>query len=221
MFFDVCPCTLIAVTGSDGKTTTTTIIAELLKAAGKTVHVGGNIGNPLLCQADEMRPEDYAVLELSSFQLMTMRQSPHIAVVTNLAPNHLDMHKDMAEYMAAKENIFRYQKPPGTSPFSMLDNDITRRAGRAVPRDRCGISAAGRSRRTACFCGARLSSAAKTDRRRVVMTDAGHPPARRTQRGELYGGHRCGGRSGARRGHPRFRPAASTAWSTASSWCAT
>ena len=61
VFFSVCPCTLIAVTGSDGKTTTTTIIAELLKAAGKTVHVGGNIGNPLLCQADEMRPEDYAV----------------------------------------------------------------------------------------------------------------------------------------------------------------
>ena len=79
-----------------------------LKAAGKTVHVGGNIGNPLLCRADEMHPEDYAVLELSSFQLMTMTHSPHIAVVTNLAPNHLDMHKSMEEYVAAKENIFRY-----------------------------------------------------------------------------------------------------------------
>ena len=132
VFFSVCPCTLLAVTGSDGKTTTTTIIAELLKAAGKTVHVGGNIGNPLLCQADEMRPEDYAVLELSSFQLMTMTQSPHIAVVTNLAPNHLDMHKGMEEYVAAKENIFRYQRPGDIAVFNQ-DNDITRQqAGRAV-----------------------------------------------------------------------------------------
>ena len=132
VFFEVCPCTLLAVTGSDGKTTTTTIIAELLKAAGKTVHVGGNIGNPLLCQADEMRPEDYAVLELSSFQLMTMRQSPHIAVVTNLAPNHLDMHKSMEEYVAAKENIFRYQSAGDVAVFN-LDNAITREQGTRAP----------------------------------------------------------------------------------------
>ena len=132
VFFHVCPCKTIAVTGSDGKTTTTTIIAELLKAAGRTVHVGGNIGQPLLCQADDMEPEDWAVLELSSFQLMTMDRSPHIAVVTNLAPNHLDVHKDMAEYVAAKENIFRYQRPGDIAVFNQ-DNDITRQqAGRAV-----------------------------------------------------------------------------------------
>ena len=132
VFFQVCPCHMIAVTGSDGKTTTTTIIAELLKAAGRTVHVGGNIGQPLLCQADDMEPEDWAVLELSSFQLMTMDRSPHIAVVTNLAPNHLDVHKDMAEYVAAKENIFRYQRPGDIAVFNQ-DNDITRQqAGRAV-----------------------------------------------------------------------------------------
>ena len=131
VFFQVCPCHMIAVTGSDGKTTTT-IIAELLKAAGRTVHVGGNIGQPLLCQADDMEPEDWAVLELSSFQLMTMDRSPHIAVVTNLAPNHLDVHKDMAEYVAAKENIFRYQRPGDIAVFNQ-DNDITRQqAGRAV-----------------------------------------------------------------------------------------
>ena len=131
-FFRVCPCPIIAVTGSDGKTTTTTIIAELLKAAGNTVWVGGNIGHPLLCDADRVRPQDYAVLELSSFQLMTMDRSPHIAVVTNLAPNHLDIHKDMAEYVAAKENIFRYQRPGDIAVFN-LDNDITRQqAGRAV-----------------------------------------------------------------------------------------
>ena len=132
VFFEVCPCPIIAVTGSDGKTTTTTIIAELLRSAGKTVHVGGNIGHPLLAEADGIRPTDWAVLELSSFQLMTMRRSPHIAVLTNLAPNHLDVHKNMAEYVAAKENIFRYQQPGDISVFN-LDNDITREQGqRAV-----------------------------------------------------------------------------------------
>ena len=136
VFFRVCPCPIIAVTGSDGKTTTTTIIAELLRAAGKTVWVGGNIGHPLLCEADNMRPDHCAVLELSSFQLMTMTQSPHIAVVTNLAPNHLDMHKDMAEYVAAKENIFRHQRPGDIAVFN-ADNAITaEQSARAVGRSR-------------------------------------------------------------------------------------
>lgn len=131
-FFQVAPCTLVAVTGSDGKTTTTTLIAEFLKAAGKTVHVGGNIGRPLLCDAEKMRPEDYAVLELSSFQLMTMTRSPHIAVITNLAPNHLDVHKDMAEYVSAKENIFTHQSPEDIAVFN-ADNAITaEQSGRAV-----------------------------------------------------------------------------------------
>ena len=124
VFFEVCPCTIIAVTGSDGKTTTTTIIAELLKAAGKRVWVGGNIGHPLLCEADGILATDYAVLELSSFQLMTMKHSPHIAVVTNLAPNHLDVHRDMAEYVAAKENIFRHQSGEDVAVFN-ADNAIT------------------------------------------------------------------------------------------------
>ena len=132
VFFQVCPCPIIAVTGSDGKTTTTTIIAELLKKAGRTVHVGGNIGHPLLCEAGEMQPTDYAVLELSSFQLMTMTHSPHIAVVTNLAPNHLDMHKSMEEYVAAKENIFRYQSAGDVAVFN-LDNAITREQGSRAP----------------------------------------------------------------------------------------
>lgn len=132
VFFRVCPCPIIAVTGSDGKTTTTTIIAELLKAAGKTVWVGGNIGHPLLCEADRMLSTDYAVLELSSFQLMTMTRSPHIAVVTNLAPNHLDMHRDMAEYVAAKENIFRHQSREDVAVFN-ADNAITAEQSRRAP----------------------------------------------------------------------------------------
>ena len=132
VFFQVCPCPIIAVTGSDGKTTTTTIIAELLRAAGHTVHVGGNIGHPLLAEARSIRPTDWAVLELSSFQLMTMTHSPHIAVVTNLAPNHLDVHKSMEEYVWAKENIFRHQQPGDIAVFN-LDNAITRELSAHAP----------------------------------------------------------------------------------------
>ncbi|MBR7081452.1 MAG: UDP-N-acetylmuramoyl-L-alanine--D-glutamate ligase [Oscillospiraceae bacterium] len=124
VFFKVCPCRIIAITGSDGKTTTTTIIAELLKAEGFTVHLGGNIGKPLLCEADDMKASDIAVLELSSFQLMTMKSSPDIAVVTNLAPNHLDVHRDMGEYVAAKKNIFLHQSENGRVILN-LDNAIT------------------------------------------------------------------------------------------------
>lgn len=123
-FFELCPCPIIAVTGSDGKTTTTTLIAEILKRAGKTVWLGGNIGAPLLPQAEKMSPDDYAVVELSSFQLMDMRRSAQIAVVTNLAPNHLDVHKDMAEYIAAKQNVYLHQSAHGKLIVNM-DNAIT------------------------------------------------------------------------------------------------
>ena len=136
VFFEVCPCPKIAVTGSDGKTTTTTIIAELLKRAGKTVYLGGNIGHPLLAETGKMKPEDVAVLELSSFQLMTMTHSPHIAVVTNLAPNHLDVHKDFQEYIDAKENIFTHQSAKDIAVFN-ADNPYTlEEASRAVGRAR-------------------------------------------------------------------------------------
>lgn len=136
VFFEVCPCTRIAVTGSDGKTTTTTIIAELLKRAGRTVHLGGNIGHPLLAETGAMAPGDIAVLELSSFQLLTMTHSPHIAVITNLAPNHLDVHKDFAEYISAKENIFTHQTAEDIAVFN-ADNEITAgEAARAIGRAR-------------------------------------------------------------------------------------
>ncbi len=136
VFFEVCPCPKIAVTGSDGKTTTTTIIAELLRRAGRTVHLGGNIGHPLLAETGSMKPEDVAVLELSSFQLMTMTRSPHIAVVTNLAPNHLDVHKDFQEYIDAKENIFTHQSVEDIAVFN-ADNPYTlEEASRAMGRAR-------------------------------------------------------------------------------------
>lgn len=109
LFFALCPCRIIAVTGSDGKTTTTTIISELLKAAGRKVHLGGNIGRPLLCDTPEMKADDIAVLELSSFQLHSMNCHPNVAVVTNISPNHLDKHKDYHDYIDAKKAIFEKQ----------------------------------------------------------------------------------------------------------------
>ena len=124
VFFEVCPCQIIAVTGSDGKTTTTTLISEILKAAGKTVWLGGNIGTPLLPLVRQMKAEDYAVVELSSFQLMDMTHSAHRAVVTNLAPNHLDVHRDMEEYIQAKTNIFNFQDSDGLLVLN-ADNEIT------------------------------------------------------------------------------------------------
>ena len=135
LFFRLCPCRLIGVTGSDGKTTTTTILAEFLKEAGYNVYVGGNIGKPLLPDVSGMEPEDFAVLELSSFQLMTMEQSPHIAVMTNLSPNHLDYHRSMGEYIAAKENIFLHQGEEDRAIFNydnQLTRDLAEKAGGAV-----------------------------------------------------------------------------------------
>ena len=131
-FFDICPCKTIAVTGSDGKTTTTTIIAEILKKEGRTVHVGGNIGKPLLCMADEMNPEDIAVLELSSFQLISMKKSPDIAVITNISPNHLDVHTDIEEYVEAKRNIYLHQDGSCRAVLN-YDNEVTRSFAQSAP----------------------------------------------------------------------------------------
>lgn len=124
-FFELCPCKIIAVTGSDGKTTTTTIISEFLKAEGKNVHLGGNIGKPLLPEIFDIKAEDYAVVELSSFQLISMKKSPEISVVTNITPNHLDVHKDMEEYIEAKRNIVKYQNEKSVTILN-YNNDITK-----------------------------------------------------------------------------------------------
>ena len=139
-FFEVCPCKIIAVTGSDGKTTTTTLISEMLKAQGYRVWLGGNIGTPLLPLTRQMTETDYAVVELSSFQLMDMHSSPCRAVITNLAPNHLDVHKDMAEYVWAKKNIYRFQKDTDLLVVN-ADNDLTKSLqgpGRTVAFSRRG-----------------------------------------------------------------------------------
>ena len=124
VFFDLCPCKIYAVTGSDGKTTTSSVIAEMLKAQGKTVHLGGNIGRPLLPEIEEIEPDHVAVVELSSFQLISMRRSPDVAVITNLSPNHLDVHKDMDEYVDAKKNIYLHQNGFARTVLN-LDNALT------------------------------------------------------------------------------------------------
>ena len=109
VFFDICPCKIYAITGTDGKTTTTTIVSEVLQKSGKKVYKGGNIGTPLLPLIEEMTADDVAVVELSSFQLISMRRSPDVAAITNIYPDHLNVHKDMEEYIGAKTNILCHQ----------------------------------------------------------------------------------------------------------------
>lgn len=121
LFFELCEAPIYAVTGSDGKTTTTTIVAGLLDAAGIKTFVGGNIGRALLPYVYDIKATDAAVVELSSFQLTQMTQSPHVAIVTNVAPNHLDWHTDMQEYIDAKRNLVAHQKANDRSVLN-LDN---------------------------------------------------------------------------------------------------
>lgn len=109
MLMKLIPSKIIGITGSDGKTTTTTLISKCLEANGYNVFVGGNIGTPLFTKASEMKENDIVVLELSSFQLMGMNVSPNISVVTNITPNHLNVHKDMEEYILSKRRIIDNQ----------------------------------------------------------------------------------------------------------------
>ena len=125
LLMKMCPCQVIGVTGSDGKTTTTTLIYEILKNAGYNCYVGGNIGTPLFTKLHEIKPDDKVVLELSSFQLMGMEVSPSISVITNITPNHLNVHKDYEEYIEAKKNIFKYQDRDGILILN-YDNEITK-----------------------------------------------------------------------------------------------
>ncbi|NFV14382.1 UDP-N-acetylmuramoyl-L-alanine--D-glutamate ligase [Clostridium sporogenes] len=109
-FIKYCPAKIFGITGSDGKTTTTTLIYEILRKEGYKTWVGGNIGTPLFANIEEIKEDHMVVLELSSFQLMTMDVSPEISLITNLSPNHLDVHKDFEEYVDAKKNIFKHQE---------------------------------------------------------------------------------------------------------------
>lgn len=125
LLMKMCPCQIIGITGSDGKTTTTTLISEILKKAGYNCYTGGNIGTPIFTKLNEIKPDDKVILELSSFQLMGMEVSPDISIITNITPNHLNVHKDYEEYIEAKKNIFKYQNQDGVLILN-YDNEVTR-----------------------------------------------------------------------------------------------
>ena len=126
MVLKLAPCKIIGVTGTEGKTTTTSIIYEILKSSGKNCFLGGNIGKPIFTEIKNMKPEDIVVLELSSFQLMGMEVSPDISVVTNMYPDHLNIHSSYEEYQQAKKNIFLHQNENGVVILN-YDNEITRK----------------------------------------------------------------------------------------------
>lgn len=125
LFFELCPCKIFAVTGSDGKTTTTTLIYKILTEAGYTCHLGGNIGRPLIGDIEKIKPSDFAVVELSSFQLFNMKKSANVSVITNISENHLDWHKDYEEYIEAKKNVFIHQNSDDLVVLNE-DNEYTR-----------------------------------------------------------------------------------------------
>ena len=128
MLMKMCPCKIIGVTGSDGKTTTTTLIYKIISENGYKCYVGGNIGTPLFTKLNEITPEDVVVLELSSFQLMGMDVSPNVAVITNITPNHLNIHSSLEEYINAKKNIFKYQSENDLLVLN-YDNEVTNKCG--------------------------------------------------------------------------------------------
>lgn len=129
LLMKLCPGKVIGVTGSDGKTTTTSLIYEILKTGGFNCYLGGNIGTPLFTKLEEMTPEDIVVLELSSFQLMGMEISPDISVITNITPNHLNVHSSYEEYIDAKKNVFKYQNEDGIVVLN-YDNELTKEAAK-------------------------------------------------------------------------------------------
>lgn len=132
LFLAFCPCKVYGITGSDGKTTTSTLVSKLLEASGKRVHLGGNIGEPLLPRIGQIAPEDAAVAELSSFQLMGCGVSPEVSIITNLSENHLDWHRDMDEYLDAKTHVFLHQAKEDLTVLN-FDNAITRALSAKVP----------------------------------------------------------------------------------------
>ncbi|HLG70036.1 MAG TPA: UDP-N-acetylmuramoyl-L-alanine--D-glutamate ligase [Chloroflexota bacterium] len=135
LFFERCPAPIVGITGSAGKTTTTTLVGKMLEQGPRRVWVGGNIGRPLINELDEMTPEDWVVLELSSFQLNRLRKSPHVSVVTNITPNHLDWHNEsMQEYIDAKANIVEHQSAGDVAILNANDHESNALVSRTAAR---------------------------------------------------------------------------------------
>ena len=125
MVLKLAPCKVIGVTGTEGKTTTTTLINEIVKKSGRKTYLGGNMGKPIFTKIRNVKPENIIILELSSFQLSDMDISPDISVVTNIYPDHLNVHKSYEEYREAKKNIFKHQSENGIVVLN-YDNEFTR-----------------------------------------------------------------------------------------------
>ena len=125
MVLKLAPCKVIGVTGTEGKTTTTTLINEIVKKSGRKTYLGGNMGKPIFTKIRNIKPENIIILELSSFQLSDMDISPDISVVTNIYPDHLNVHKSYEEYREAKKNIFKHQSENGIVVLN-YDNEFTR-----------------------------------------------------------------------------------------------
>jgi len=166
-FFSVCPCRTIAITGSDGKTTTSTLISLLLKESGHNVFLGGNIGAPLLDKVPQMKPEDFAVLELSSFQLHSMKCAPNVAVITNISPNHLDVHPTLEDYVNAKRSIFLSQRETDRLVLNADDPHTAEFASEA--RAELRYFGYGHSVPSGCFCVDELIYSARSYEVREVM----------------------------------------------------
>ena len=178
LFFECCPCKIVGITGSDGKSTTSTVTAKLLERHGRHVWLGGNLGTPLAPKLEEIAPTDVAVVELSSFQLMDMDRSPDVAIVTNVAPNHLDKHTDMAEYVEAKRAIFAHQSAEGLL-VANYDNAITRTFLEAAPGRMRPFS-----RKNACENGVLLRNGV------ITLVESGtERPILETARIKLPGNH--------------------------------
>ena len=170
-FFAVCPCHTIAITGSDGKTTTSTLIATLLKESGHTVYLGGNIGTPLLDKVPKMKPNHFAVLELSSFQLHSMKCKPEIAVITNISPNHLDVHPTIEDYVNAKKNIFAMQDKADRLVLNADDPHTAEFASEA--KSNISYFSYGHSVESGSFCVDELLYSAKDYEVHEIMPTAG------------------------------------------------
>ncbi len=152
LFFRLCRAPIVGITGSAGKTTTTTLTGEILRVAGLEVRVGGNIGNPLIEEVEDIPAESWVVMELSSFQLQLLHRSPQVGALLNLSPNHLDIHASMKEYVEAKENIFRYQGRGDTVVLNR-DNSYTRRMSEMAPSRVIFFSREERVEEGACLLG--------------------------------------------------------------------
>lgn len=169
-FFKVCPCRTIAVTGSDGKTTTTTLISELLRESGHKVFLGGNIGTPLLDKVPLMKETDFAVLELSSFQLHSMECKPNIALITNISPNHLDVHPNLDDYVNAKRSIFALQDSADLLVLNADDPNTETFA--AAAKSNISYFSLKHSVKSGCFCAEELIYSAKNYEVHEIMPAA-------------------------------------------------